>query len=80
MIPMLLGSALTVGRITVNAVAVGSIAGSAYGMGRKYGRVICEKLDEISSFAHWLLLRIRQEGRLPGPSSAVTTKNFRVPH
>ena len=44
---MLLGSALTVGRITVNAVAVGSIAGSAYGMGRKYGRVICEKLDEI---------------------------------
>jgi hypothetical protein len=44
---MLLGSALTVGRITVNAVAFGSIAGSAYGMGRKYGRVICEKLDEI---------------------------------
>ena len=49
MIPMLLGSALTVGRITVNAVAVGSIAGSAYGMGRKYGRVICEKLDEIEA-------------------------------
>lgn len=47
MIPMLLGSALTVGRITVNAVAVGSIAGSAYGMGRKYGRIICEKLDEF---------------------------------
>lgn len=44
---MLLGSALTVGRITVNAVAVGSIAGSAYGMGRKYGRIICEKLDEF---------------------------------
>ena len=44
---MLLGSALTVGRITVNAVAVGSIVGSAYGMGRKSGRVICEKLDEI---------------------------------
>ena len=47
MIPMLLGSALTVGRITVNAVAVGSIVGSSYSMGRKYGRVICEKLDEI---------------------------------
>ncbi len=47
MIPMLLGSALTVGRITVNAVAVGSIVGSSYAMGRKYGRVICEKLDEI---------------------------------
>ena len=43
---MLLGSALTVGRITVNAVAVGSIVGSSYAMGRKYGRVICEKLDD----------------------------------
>ena len=45
MIPMLLGSALTIGRITINAVAVGSVAGAAYGTGRKYGRILCEKLD-----------------------------------
>lgn len=49
MIPMLLGSALTVGRITVNAVAVGSVAGSAYALGRKYGRIICEKLDDFEA-------------------------------
>jgi hypothetical protein len=42
-----LGTALTVGRLTVNAVAVGSVAGATYGMGRKYGRLICEKLDTL---------------------------------
>ena len=47
MIPLLLGTALTVGRLTVNAVAVGSVAGATYGMGRKYGRLICEKLDTL---------------------------------
>ena len=47
MIPLLLGTALTVGRLTVNAVAVGSVAGATYGMGRKYGRIICEKLDNF---------------------------------
>ena len=45
MIPLLFGTALTVGRLTVNAVAVGSVAGATYGLGRKYGRIICEKLD-----------------------------------
>ena len=45
MIPLLFGTALTVGRLTVNAIAFGSVAGTAYGLGRKYGRVICEKLD-----------------------------------
>ena len=45
MIPLLFGTALTVGRLTVNAVAIGSVAGATYGMGRKYGRIICEKLD-----------------------------------
>lgn len=45
MIPLLFGTALTLGRLTVNAVAVGSVAGASYGMGRKYGRIICEKLD-----------------------------------
>ena len=41
MIPLLFGTALTLGRLTVNAVAVGSVAGASYGMGRKYGRIIC---------------------------------------
>tara|TARA_B100000768_G_C11277319_1_gene376596 strand:- start:1794 stop:1979 length:186 start_codon:yes stop_codon:yes gene_type:complete len=47
MIPLFFGTALTVGRLTVNAVAVGSVAGAAYGTGRKYGRIICEKLDTL---------------------------------
>jgi hypothetical protein len=47
----LLGTALTVGRLTVNAVAVGSVAGATYGMGRKYGRLICEKLDTLEERA-----------------------------
>lgn len=51
MIPLLLGTALTVGRLTVNAVAVGSMAGATYGMGRKYGRIICEKLDTFEERA-----------------------------
>jgi len=45
MIPLLFGTAMTVGRVTVNAVAIGSVAGTTYGLGRKYGRIICEKLD-----------------------------------
>ena len=51
MIPLLLGTALTVGRLTVNAVAIGSVAGGTYGMGRKYGRLICEKLDTLEERA-----------------------------
>ena len=51
MIQLLLGTALTVGRLTVNAVAVGSVAGAKYGMGRKYGRLICEKLDTLEERA-----------------------------
>jgi hypothetical protein len=51
MIPLFLGTALTVGRITVNAVALGSVVGASYGMGRKYGRIICEKLDTFEEYA-----------------------------
>ena len=51
MIPLLFGTALTVGRLTVNAVAIGSVAGATYGMGRKYGRIICEKLDLLEERA-----------------------------
>jgi hypothetical protein len=51
MIPLLFGTALTVGGLTVNAVAIGSVAGATYGMGRKYGRIICEKLDTFEERA-----------------------------
>ena len=51
MIPILFGTFLTVGRLTVNAVAIGSVAGASYGIGRKYGRIICEKLDTLEERA-----------------------------
>lgn len=51
MIPLIFGTALTVGRITVNAVTLGSVLGASYGMGRKYGRIICEKLDTFEQHA-----------------------------
>jgi len=50
-IPILFGTFLTVGRLTVNAVAIGSVAGASYGIGRKYGRIICEKLDTLEERA-----------------------------
>lgn len=55
MIPILFGTILTVGRLTVNAVAIGSVAGASYGMGRKYGRIICEKLDTFEERAMSML-------------------------
>ena len=55
MIPLLFGTALTLGRLTVNAVAVGSVAGASYGMGRKYGRIICEKLDTFEDRSSTML-------------------------
>ena len=45
MIPLLFGTAFTVGRLTITALSIGSVAGASYGVGRKYGRIICEKLD-----------------------------------
>jgi hypothetical protein len=61
MIPLLLGTALTVGRLTVNAVAIGSVAGATYGMGRKYGRIICEKLDTFEERATAVFQTITSE-------------------
>lgn len=47
MIPVILATAFTVGRITMNAVTVGSVAGTSYAYGRKVGRVICNTLDNF---------------------------------
>ena len=47
MIPIILATALTVGRYTMNAVTIGSVAGASYAYGRKVGRVICNTLDNF---------------------------------
>ena len=47
MIPVILATAFTVGRHTINAVTVGSVAGTSYAYGRKVGRVICNTLDNF---------------------------------
>ena len=52
MIP-LIGGAIGLFAATVNSVGVGATAGMGYGLGRKYGRKMCEFADNI-------------EGRLTG--------------
>ena len=52
MIP-LIGGAIGLIAATVNAVGIGATAGMGYGIGRKYGRKMCEFADNI-------------EGRLTG--------------
>ena len=49
MIPIILATALTVGRITMNAVTIGSVAGASYAYGRKVGRVACTALDDLEN-------------------------------
>ena len=46
MIP-LLGGALGLIATTVNAVGLGATAGAGYGLGRKWGRHICEWSDTL---------------------------------
>ena len=46
MIP-LIGGAIGLFAATVNAVGIGSTAGMGYGLGRKYGRKICEFTDNM---------------------------------
>tara|TARA_X000001036_G_C20510499_1_gene737864 strand:- start:782 stop:961 length:180 start_codon:yes stop_codon:yes gene_type:complete len=46
MIPLIAGS-LGLLATTVNAVSIGATAGMAYGLGRKYGRKICEFTDNM---------------------------------
>ena len=46
MIPLIAG-AFSLLSTTVNAVSIGATAGMTYGLGRKYGRKICEFADNI---------------------------------
>tara|TARA_X000001036_G_C20653294_1_gene795915 strand:+ start:209 stop:388 length:180 start_codon:yes stop_codon:yes gene_type:complete len=48
MIP-LIGGAIGLFAATVNAVGIGSTAGMGYGLGRKYGRKMCELAESIES-------------------------------
>ncbi len=48
MIP-LIGGAIGLFAATVNAVGVGATAGMSYGLGRKYGRKMCEFADNIEA-------------------------------
>ena len=45
MIPMIAGLAIGTVIATGWAVSAGGTAGMSYGLGRKYGRIICEKID-----------------------------------
>ena len=47
MIPVILATVFTVGRVTMNAVTIGSVAGASYAYGRKFGRVVCNTLDNF---------------------------------
>ncbi|MDG1551036.1 MAG: hypothetical protein P8Q95_04850 [Candidatus Poseidoniaceae archaeon] len=47
MIPVILATTFAVGRVTMNAVTFGSVAGTSYAYGRKVGRVICNTLDNF---------------------------------
>jgi len=46
MIPVI-GSVISLFATTVNAVSIGATAGMGYGLGRKYGRKICEFADNM---------------------------------
>ncbi len=48
MIPVLVGG-LAVASATLNIMAGAAAAGAGYGLGRKYGRKICEALDGIDT-------------------------------
>lgn len=47
MIPVVLGYGFALGFGTAWAISSGASAGFSYGMGRKYGRLICEKVDQF---------------------------------
>ena len=48
MIP-LIGGAIGLLAATVNAVGIGATAGMGYGLGRKYGRKMCEFAETMES-------------------------------
>jgi len=45
MMPALIGGVMAASSTIVWAITSGGTAGMSYAIGRKYGRVICEKLD-----------------------------------
>ena len=45
MIPVLIGGAFAATSTICWAITSGGTAGMSYAFGRKYGRIICEKLD-----------------------------------
>ena len=51
MIPVIGSIALGIAGMTLNALSVGATAGSTYAIGRKTGRIVCEKLDLFESQA-----------------------------
>jgi hypothetical protein len=48
MIPLIIG-AFGVGMLTLDVMSTAATAGSGYALGRKYGRKICEVLDQGES-------------------------------
>ena len=48
MIP-LIGGVIGLFAATVNAVGIGATAGMGYGLGRKYGRKMCEYAESMES-------------------------------
>ena len=45
----LIGGAIGLLATTVNAVGIGATAGAGYGLGRKWGRQLCEWSDSLES-------------------------------
>lgn len=59
MIP-LIGGAIGLVAATVNAVGIGATAGMGYGLGRKYGRKICEFADNIEGRLTGLMIHVNE--------------------
>ena len=51
MIPVIGTIALSIVGMSLNAVSLGATAGTTYAVGRKTGRIVCEKMDEFESKA-----------------------------
>ncbi len=48
MIPLVVG-AIGVGILATEVVAIAATAGTGHALGRKYGRILCKKLDQVES-------------------------------
>ena len=59
MIP-LIGVAIGLVAATVNAVGIGATAGMGYGLGRKYGRKMCEFADNIEGRLTGLMIHVNE--------------------